>query len=67
MSENTTPSYDQAFAELQQIMQALQNDEISVDELAAKVQRASELIILCNTRLRDTEKKVSEIIDELGL
>ncbi len=67
MNENTAPSYDQAFAELQQIMQALQNDEISVDELAAKVQRASELIILCNTRLRDTEKKVSEIIDELGL
>lgn len=67
MSENNTLSYDQAFAELQQIMQALQNDEISVDELAAKVQRASELIIQCNTKLRDTEKKVSEIIDELGL
>ncbi len=60
-------SYDEAFAELQSIMNDLQADDISVDNLSAKVKRASELLKFCHTKLRDTELEVSELIKDLGL
>jgi exodeoxyribonuclease VII small subunit len=60
-------SYEQAFTELENIMNDLQNDEISVDVLSEKVQRASFLITHCNQMLRKTEKKVSDIIKELDI
>ena len=37
-------SYDDAFKELEEIMNAMQNDEITVDDLAVKVERATVLI-----------------------
>lgn len=60
-------SYDEAFAELQAIMSELQADDISVDNLSAKVKRASELLKFCHAKLRDTENEVSELIKDLGL
>ena len=48
MSNSETPSgYDAAFGELKTILEALQQDEIGVDELAQKVKRAAELIAFC--------------------
>ncbi|PTM04806.1 MAG: exodeoxyribonuclease VII small subunit [Bacteroidetes bacterium] len=63
----TKISYDASFEELQEIMQDLQEDEISVDELTAKVKRAAELLKMCNQILRDTEKNVGDLIKDLGL
>lgn len=63
----TKISYDDSFEELQKIMQDLQEDEISVDELSAKVKRAAELLKMCNQILRDTEKNVGDLIKDLGL
>lgn len=67
MNKDSNLSYDHAFAELESIMNDLQNDEISVDVLAEKVQRASFLITHCNKMLRKTEKQVSDIIKELDI
>ncbi len=63
----TKISYDASFEELQEIMQDLQEDEISVDELTTKVKRAAELLKMCNQILRDTEKNVGDLIKDLGL
>jgi exodeoxyribonuclease VII small subunit len=63
----TKISYDDSFEELQEIMQELQEDEISVDELSGKVKRAAELLKMCNQILRDTEKNVGDLIKDLGL
>jgi exodeoxyribonuclease VII small subunit len=63
----TKISYDASFEELQEIMQDLQEDEISVDELTAKVKRAAELLKMCNQILRDTERNVGDLIKDLGL
>ncbi len=60
-------SYEVAFNELESIMNDLQNDDISIDVLSEKVQRASHLITHCNQMLRNTEKKVSDIIKELDI
>jgi len=63
MSEELT--YSDAFAELQQIVADIEDGEISVDELSAKVKRASELIAICKKKLTSTEEDVNQILKEL--
>lgn len=58
--------YAAAFAELKDILSALQQDEIGVDALAEKVKRAAHLISYCGERLRSTENEVQKVLDELG-
>ena len=60
-------TYEKAERELEQILDDLRNDRITIDALAEKVERASKLIVFCNERLSHTEKKVENIIKELGL
>lgn len=60
-------TYERAYEELEAIMQELQEDKISVDELTTKVKRAAELITFCNDMLRSTEAEVNKIVKKLGL
>jgi exodeoxyribonuclease VII small subunit len=67
MSKEQEPKgYDEAFAELKTILEALQRDAIGVDALAEKVKRAAELIAFCGGRLRKAEGEVQKVLDELG-
>jgi exodeoxyribonuclease VII small subunit len=63
MSDKT--NYTEAFEELQEIVSEIEQGEISVDELAAKVKRAALLIKICKDKLVTTEEDVSKILDEL--
>ncbi|MBK5214535.1 MAG: exodeoxyribonuclease VII small subunit [Flavobacteriaceae bacterium] len=63
MSEELT--YTAAFEELQEIVNEIEQGEISVDELSAKVKRASVLIKICKTKLTTTEENVQKILKEL--
>lgn len=58
-------TYDSAFEELQQIAAAIENETITVDQLAEKLKRAAELISFCQSRLRSTELEVGKIIKQL--
>jgi exodeoxyribonuclease VII small subunit len=57
--------YTDAFDELQQIVQEIEEGEITVDELALKVKRAALLIKICKSKLTTTEEDVNEILKEL--
>ena len=57
--------YTDAFEELQDIVQEIQDGEISVDDLAIKVKRAAELIKFCKQKLTTTEEDVNQILKEL--
>lgn len=63
--ENIT--YENAAKELEEILQLLKTDSISIDELAQKVERAAKLLKFCTEKLRVTEQKVNEIIEKVGL
>ena len=63
MSEET--KYEEAFEELQQIVSDIEEGEISVDALSAKVKRATELIRVCKEKLHTTEEDVNSILKEL--
>ncbi len=58
-------SYEQAQAELEGILEALESNEVSVDDLVKKVERAAELLRYCETKLRTTEEKVNKIMEDL--
>ena len=60
--ENLT--YEKALAELQTIVNALENGDTSIDELAAKVERAAELIQFCQEKLRQTDEKINTLFNE---
>ena len=63
MESNMT--YEEAFNELKQIEEDIQNEEVSVDVLAAKIKRASELITICQAKLTKTESEVNKIISQM--
>ena len=63
MEQNLT--YETAYAELRKIASEIENESVSVDVLATKVKRASELITYCQTKLRSTEQEVNNIIKQM--
>lgn len=58
-------TYEAAYEELQEIAAAIENETITVDQLAEKVKRAAVLIAFCQNRLRETETEVTNIIKQL--
>jgi exodeoxyribonuclease VII small subunit len=63
MDNQTT--YEAAYTELRKIADEIASESVSVDVLAAKVKRASELITYCQTKLRSTEQEVNNIIKQM--
>lgn len=57
-------SYTEAYTELQEIIEALQEEMIDIDHLAEKSRRAAFLINYCSEKLRKTEKEVNQLFEE---
>jgi len=60
-----TITYEEAFTELKKIASEIESETVSVDVLAQKVKRASELITFCQNKLRSTEQEVNNIIKQM--
>jgi exodeoxyribonuclease VII small subunit len=58
----TKITYTEAFTELQEIVREMENAEIGIDELDAKVKRASVLLKICREKLYKTEQNVLETL-----
>jgi exodeoxyribonuclease VII small subunit len=58
-------NYENAYKELQAIAKEIENESVSVDVLAEKVKRASELISFCQKKLHTTEEEVNNIIKQM--
>ena len=56
-------TYAEAMAELEVILARLRSDELSVDDLAKSVARATELIAECRAILTTTEEEVEKLVD----
>ena len=61
----TPNNYEEAYAELAKIAKEIENESVSVDVLADRVKRASELIAFCQGKLRTTEQEVNRIIKQM--
>ncbi|MDP4130753.1 MAG: exodeoxyribonuclease VII small subunit [Bacteroidota bacterium] len=60
-----TLTYEDAYKELAEIAGEIETEAVSVDVLAQKVKRASELISFCQTKLKSTEAEVNKIIAQM--
>lgn len=57
-------TYREATQELEEILRAIENDSVDVDELTQKVQRSSQLIKLCKEKLRNAENAINQVFNE---
>jgi exodeoxyribonuclease VII small subunit len=58
-------TYDQAYQELQGILNKIESGELNVDDLATYVKKASELIKFCKSKLFETETEIEKILEDL--
>jgi len=56
-------SYKEAIEEVEQILESIDNQELDVDELSDKVQRASLLLRMCSEKLHQTEQEVKKVFE----
>lgn len=57
--------YSEAVEELEELLEQIDSEEVDLDDLAVKVERASELITVCRDKIEHTEMQVRAIIDDL--
>jgi exodeoxyribonuclease VII small subunit len=57
--------YADALAELERILAELERTDVDVDVLAARVQRASELIKLCRDRIGNARTRIEDVVGGL--
>ncbi|WP_346856994.1 exodeoxyribonuclease VII small subunit [uncultured Draconibacterium sp.] len=58
-------SYNEAMAEIEAILEKIENEELDVDELAEKVKRVSVLLKTCKDKLTKTNEQVEQILKEM--
>ena len=56
--------YEAAYAELQSIVNKMENDELDIDQLSEQLKRAQELIKLCKDKLTKTDEEIKKILAE---
>ncbi len=64
MAKKSEFNYSEAMAQIEALLQRFRTEQLSVDELADEVKRASELIARCKERLTKAEKSVKKILEE---
>ena len=58
-------TYNEAIAEVEEILDNIENEELDVDELAEKVKRVAFLLKLCKEKLQNTNDQVEQILKEM--
>ena len=62
---NKKVSYNEAMAEIEEILDKIENEGLDVDELAEKVKRVSVLLKICKEKLFKTNEQVEQILKEM--
>lgn len=57
--------YSEAVDELEELLEQIDSEDVDLDDLAVKVERASELIRVCRDKIERTEMQVRTIIEDL--
>jgi exodeoxyribonuclease VII small subunit len=65
MEESENLTYERAYAELKEIVEKIENEEIGIEELTKKLSRAAFLIKFCKEKLLNTQKEVENILEQI--
>jgi exodeoxyribonuclease VII small subunit len=65
-TDKKTPSfsYDSALLEIQNLVENIQNDKIGIDNLEEHVERITQLIKMCQEKLKNLEQTVEAHLTE---
>ncbi len=58
-------TYTAAVARLEEIMTAVQDGRVDIDELSGLLKEATELLHFCNDRLYKADEEVKRLLDEM--
>ncbi len=61
MQETTGPSFEQAFQELEKVVQQLEGGDLSLEQTLALFERGMVLAKLCESKLDEAEQKVTQL------
>lgn len=65
MTDQDDVAYSDAIEELETILEEIEGDDVDLDDLAEKVERASALVGICRDKIDNTEMQVKSIIEDL--
>jgi len=63
--EDKTITYRAAIEEIEGILKKIENQNLDVDDLGAKLKRVNELVKICKRKLHTAEKEVEKILSEM--
>lgn len=66
MTKKSTPNYAEATAEIEEILQQIEREELDVDHLSQKVHRVNVLITQCKEKLFQTQQEVEQIMKSVS-
>ena len=64
--EKKEPKFEEKIAELEKIIDALENGNIDLDESIEKYTKAMKLVKECDEMLKSIEQQVNQIVSENG-
>jgi exodeoxyribonuclease VII small subunit len=64
--KTSTPDFETAMKELEQIVESMENDQLTLDESLKQFERGVELSRICQTNLKNAEQKVEQLIKKHG-
>lgn len=56
--------YEEAVAQLEEIVDKMENDELDIDQLSDQLKRAKELVKLCKDKLTKTDEEIKKLLGE---
>ena len=57
------PTYTEAIAEIEEILEKIESGELDVDGLTEKVKRVADLLAICKKKLKTTEQEIRKVIE----
>ena len=64
--KTSTPDFETAMKELEQIVESMENDQLTLDESLKQFESGVELSRICQTNLKNAEQKVEQLIKKHG-
>lgn len=58
--------YEEAVAQLEEIVDKMENDELDIDQLSEQLKRAKELVKFCKDKLTKTDEEIKKLLSEEG-
>jgi exodeoxyribonuclease VII small subunit len=56
--------YEEALRQLDEIVQKMERNEYSIDELTTQLKKARELILQCKDKLTKTDEDIKKILED---